>query len=79
MLSSAITSKGQVTIPSQLRKQMGLQTGDKVGFAFENNHIVLYRKITDISAAFGLCHPKRSVTLEEMEAAIQRRGAHDSG
>lgn len=78
MLSSAMTSKGQVTIPSQLRKQLGLQTGDKVGFALEDDHIVLYRKITDITAAFGLCQPKRSVTLEEMEAAIQRRGERDS-
>jgi AbrB family looped-hinge helix DNA binding protein len=29
---STITSKGQVTIPAEVRKHLGLKTGDKVGF-----------------------------------------------
>ena len=39
--SSTISSKGQVTVPVEVRHRLGLKTGDKVDFAFEDGRTVL--------------------------------------
>jgi AbrB family looped-hinge helix DNA binding protein len=36
-----MTSKGQVTIPKEVRRQLGLRQGSKVAFAVGGNHAVL--------------------------------------
>jgi AbrB family looped-hinge helix DNA binding protein len=76
MYSSALTVKGQVTIPADIRSQLGLQAGDKIGFAIENDHVVLFRKETNIEAAFGICHPKTSASLKDIEESISTRGGN---
>ena len=40
-LISSVTSKGQATIPSDIRRKAGIETGDKVLFSFENGRIIL--------------------------------------
>jgi antitoxin PrlF len=77
MLSSALTSKGQVTIPAQIRLKLRLHPGDKVGFMLEDDHVVLVRKTNDVRAAFGLHRARHSVSLEDMEKAISKRGNDD--
>jgi antitoxin PrlF len=79
MHTSAITIKGQVTIPSDIRRQLGLNPGDKVGFIIEDDHVVLFRKQNNIEAAFGLCKPKRSASLNDIEDAIRKRGGNAGG
>lgn len=76
MHSSSLTIKGQVTIPADIRKQLGLHPGDKIGFFIQDDQIVLFRKETDIEAAFGICHPKKSVSLQGMDEAIRKRGGN---
>ncbi len=76
MHSSTLTVKGQVTIPADIRDQLGLQPGDKIGFAIEDDHVVLFRKENNIEAAFGICHPKTSVSLQDMDEAIRKRGGN---
>lgn len=78
MNSSSLTTKGQVTIPIEIRRELGLHTGDKIGFIIEDRHVVLYRKESNIEAAFGICHPKTSADLKTIEEAINKRGAHAS-
>ena len=36
-----ITSKGQITIPIEIRKKLGLKDGDKVLFLEEENKVVM--------------------------------------
>ena len=36
-----ITSKGQITIPIEIRKKLGLKDGDKVLFLEEGNKVVM--------------------------------------
>lgn len=76
MQSSSLTVKGQVTIPAEIRKQLGLHPGDKIGFVIEDDHVVLYRKESNIEAAFGLCHPTTSADLQTIDEAIRKRGGH---
>ena len=41
MSITTITSKGQVTIPKDIRDALGLGQGDKVLFSVETDHVVL--------------------------------------
>lgn len=70
MLSSSVTTKGQVTIPIELREKLGIKPGDRVGFVDEGDRIVLQRQETAIEAVFGLVKTSKGVTLEQMEEAI---------
>lgn len=70
MLSSSVTTKGQVTIPIELREKLGIKPGDRVGFIDEDGRIVLQRQETNIEAVFGMVKASKGVTLERMEQAI---------
>ena len=37
-----VTSKGQITIPIDIRKKMGIKNGDKVLFVEDGNRIYIY-------------------------------------
>ncbi len=41
MKTSSVSSKGQVTIPQEVRIRMGLQEGDRVEFVIENGQTIL--------------------------------------
>lgn len=77
MHSSTVTQKGQITIPSEIRQLLGLHTGDKVGFVIENDHVVLIRRHDSVEAAFGLCHPEKSASSDDMKKAVLERGKKD--
>ena len=74
METSTITRKGQVTIPARLRRRLNLEQGTLVAFSEEGDHLILRPVESDVEASFGLIQASRSVSLEEMEAAIRRRG-----
>ena len=42
--SSTISSKGQVTVPVEVRHRLGLKEGDRVEFVFEDGRTVLRPK-----------------------------------
>ena len=39
--SSTISSKGQVTVPQEIRNRLGLSTGDRVDFVVEGERTVI--------------------------------------
>jgi antitoxin PrlF len=39
--SSTISSKGQITVPQEIRKRLGLAVGDRVEFVVEGDHTVI--------------------------------------
>jgi AbrB family looped-hinge helix DNA binding protein len=73
MQTSTLTSKGQVTIPAELRKRLGLRPGDRVGFVVEDGAVRLVRRESRVEAAFGILKAETSVSDEDMEAAIRER------
>ena len=36
-----VTSKGQITIPAEIRRRMGLKTGDKVLFVEDGDKVIM--------------------------------------
>ncbi len=47
--SSTISSKGQVTVPQEIRKRLGLQTGDRVELVVEEGRTVLRPVRTEVN------------------------------
>lgn len=39
--TSTISSKGQITVPSEVRRRLGVKAGDRVEFVFEAGQTVL--------------------------------------
>jgi AbrB family looped-hinge helix DNA binding protein len=75
MASETITTKGQVTIPKEIRDYLNLDPGSKVDFVIDENGTVKLLPLNiPIQRLSGILHRPgmKSVTLEEMEAAIQK-------
>src|SRR5256884_4701475 len=70
IMESAITVKGQATIPRAVRKHLGLKPGDRVKFfVHPDGSVVLLPKLP-ASALRGIVrHQGRPVTVEEMTEA----------
>jgi antitoxin PrlF len=76
MAIATVTSKGQVTIPKAVRKKLRLHTGDKLEFIITPQGETLLRPVTKrVDDIFGRLHRtgRKAVSVEEMDAAIQRR------
>ena len=39
--TAKVMSKGQITLPIDIRKSMGLTTGDRVALIYENNRVIM--------------------------------------
>ena len=70
-MESAITSKGQATIPKPIREHLGLQPGDRVKFFVHPDGTVVLLPKLPASSLRGMLKSRRPrpVTTEEMTAA----------
>ena len=76
MALATITSKGQITIPKAVREKLMLGTGDKIEFICTKNREALIRPVSKtVDDLFGRLHKpeRKTVSIEEMDAAIARR------
>ena len=70
MIESAITSKGQTTLPKPVREALSVQAGDRVRYIIHGDEVRIVA-VRPLSRLFGvLRHDGPAVTLEEMERAI---------
>ena len=69
MTTANLTVKGQVTVPVQLRKLLGLGAGDRVRFSAEGTRVYL-EKEPEMSALFGVVKARKSATIAQMDAAV---------
>ena len=75
MPRATVTSKGQITIPKEIRDQMRLKPGDRVDFIKDRTGRILLKPInTDFRSLKGIIKSpfNRPITLEEMDEAIAR-------
>jgi len=72
MSEAKMTTKGQITVPKDVRLKLGLRPGDRVRFIVEDDgRVRLLPAKRDISELVGMLpKPKRALTLEEMDEAI---------
>jgi antitoxin PrlF len=75
MATATVTSKGQITIPAQVRAALGVDSGDRIEFVEvgkgEFNIVAATRSVKELK---GLFRGRRSkpVSIEEMNAAIAK-------
>ena len=75
MPRSTLTSKGQTTIPLQVRERLGLRQGDAIDFVFQpDGSVTLRRASRDVRSLEGFLHRPgmKPVSLEDMDAAVRR-------
>ena len=81
MPSSTVTSKGQITVPLEVRRALGLRRGSRVNFV--RNAAGVYEVIPESSSVRSLkgmfAAPEIPVSLEEMDDAIAEGARQGAG
>jgi AbrB family looped-hinge helix DNA binding protein len=71
---ATVTSKGQITVPAQMRDRLRLRPGSKIVFEEQPNGDFLVRKktgdIMDLKGFFP--KPERTLSIEDIDDAIAR-------
>ena len=73
MATSTLTSKGQITIPKEIRDHLKLRTGHRLEFRIATDgHVVMQSRSRDVRELKGILRsPRRKpVSVEEMNEAI---------
>ena len=65
MATATMTSKGQLTVPKEIRDRLGLQPGDKVDLVPSGEQAVLMRK-------------RRVISLQELMGSLPTNGISKS-
>ena len=76
MATAVLTSKGQITIPKEVRERLGVDTGDRVEFVeIEGGVFTMVAATRDIRALKGIIpKPAKPVAIDAMNRAIARMG-----
>lgn len=77
MTTATITTKGQITIPADVRQALAVEAGDRVEFVQIEPGQYLFvaanRSVTELKGMFGKA--TKSVSIGDMNRAIAKRGA----
>lgn len=84
MATSTLTSKGQITIPKEIRDRLGVQEGDRIVFQFdEQGRLILRPETRDpLDGLVGILRHRakeRPATIEEMNEAVRAKAAEKYG
>jgi AbrB family looped-hinge helix DNA binding protein len=73
MSNATVTSKGQITIPKDVRDRLKLRPGTRVRFVVESGEVAsMRREIVSIKDLAGFLAPApRTATIEEMDDAVR--------
>lgn len=74
MTAATLTSKGQLTLPKEVRAALGVGPGDRVDFVrMEDGNFAVLPATHSVKSLMGLIpKPKKPVSLEDMDKAIAR-------
>lgn len=72
MATATLTSKGQLTLPREVRLALGVGPGDRVDFIrMEDGHFAVVPATHSVQSLKGLiARPTKPVSLEDMEKAV---------
>jgi len=77
MATTTVNSKGQITIPAQVRASLGLQTGDRIDFVeIENGQFAIVAATQSVKRLKGIIRkPQNFINIEDMNMAVAAQGA----
>lgn len=69
-ITATVTSKGQITIPAQVRREMGLKEGDRVLFVVEADKVYMHRLPGQVrsSELYGILQDSHSEPVDVQRA-----------
>ena len=76
MALATMTTKGQVTIPKEVRESLGLHSGDKIEFVLNDDKEVLIRPVSKkVDEIYGKLRRagRRALSTAEMDEAIRKK------
>ncbi len=78
-IRSKMTRKGQVTVPAELRRELGLKEGDRVAFRVDGKEIRLRRSDSVVARTAGVFNKyvTEVLTAEELREAAEIAIAED--
>lgn len=76
MGATSVTSKGQVTIPREVRLRLGIRKGTRVAISVEGDHAVL--RVSEAaretpSSGFGMLKTRRAAVPADFDPASLRK------
>lgn len=79
MTTATLSTKGQITIPKDVRTRLGIDTGDRVEFVeIQDGVFQIVAATQDVQALKGIVpKPKKPVTIEQMNQAVAEMGGTD--
>ncbi|MBX9456388.1 MAG: type II toxin-antitoxin system PrlF family antitoxin [Rhizobium sp.] len=74
-----LTSKGQTTVPAEVRDLLNLRQGDRIRYVISGDRVYIRVKNKSVEDLAGLLHDKTRtpVSVEEMDEAIGEYLAED--
>ena len=80
MQESTVTVKGQTTLPRDVRRALGLESGDRVRYVILDGEVRLL-KVRPVSELAGMLERPglKPVSLDEMDDAIASGASEGSG
>ena len=73
---SVITSKGQMTIPKEVRKALNLQPSEKVIIVVEGNQAIikpLRGNLLDIGGSVRITHKEKPINFKKVREEVKKR------
>lgn len=77
MDTATLTSKGQITVPKQIRERLNIRPGDRIHFFVEDDGTVTFMPAkSDVRELKGILpKPRNPVSIEAMNSAIAEGGS----
>ncbi|WP_349362711.1 MAG: AbrB/MazE/SpoVT family DNA-binding domain-containing protein [Roseitalea porphyridii] len=77
---TTLTSKGQMTVPKEVREMLGLQTGMRLYVSVKDGKMVVQpknQKLSDLAGFLGKPPSGKSLPIEDIDEAIMDAVAED--
>ncbi len=77
--TTTVTQRGQVTVPAQVRKVLGVKPKDKITFTIDDDAVRLSSAAFTLESAFGSVHPlHRPEDLEKLSRIAKEEKAEET-
>ena len=76
-IAAKVTSKGQITIPKEVREALGIGAGDQIVFRVEQHRAMLAKtpNLLDLAGTVEVPAAKRGVAWDEVRRSTRRARA----
>lgn len=69
---TTITQRGQVTVPAEVRRLLGVRPKDKLIFAIDNDQVRVLPAVFSLESSFGSVKPRGRVRSLEEQSQIAK-------